>query len=457
MGLTTIRSDLGTAPESSRRYGPAEFAQNLLDELHAVQQSDSGAWLKCTYSDEGVRQIVELAYYASQMVEEGRILRFGIVFGANEAKTPPLPLVARFRYPVPIGDVADLVRIGPAFARQTCALWISERLDSNGACRLECLGLLNADAESQRIMIGFPDALATGTRTALDQQTSLSLWVVGSGHLRASFGFLWEYTLRGGRIRPTLSYSMAPPLAPFFVDIERIIRRRFAGRYPDLLLPDYVLQNAREITHLWTRLLDMTVAAQHGGTFLVIPEESVRLASVVNRFQISDGLLVDLDLGSLLVDFSASCARLALHNRQSASGMSDDQANEHFEKLGELQNDWFTRRNALNVAIETVAGLADVDGCVVLDRSLRVSLFGGKIRTARVDGGSRLLELRDWYDRSLSLLPSIAKLGTRNQSACLFCREHPQAVAFVVSQDSDLRVYTSDANFAYAFESLAPC
>lgn len=453
MGLTTIRSDLATAPAQARRFGPQEFAQNLLDELHAVQQTDTGTWLKCSYSDEGVRQIVELAYYASQMVEEGRTLRFGIVFGVNEDKSPPLPLVARFRYPVPITDVTDLVRIGPAFARQTCALWIAERADSAGECRLECLGLLNADTESQRIMVGYPDSLATGAKTDLNQQSYLELSVAGSGHLRASFGLLWEYTLRGGRVRPTLSYAMAPPLAPIFAEIERIIRRRLANRYPDLPLPDYVLQNASEIKHLWTRLLDLTVAAQHGGTFLVLPEESVRIASIVNRYQISDGLLVDLDLGSLLVEFSAACARLALHNRLVESGHSTEQ----LDQLSQLQNDWFARRAALHVAIDTVAGLADVDGCVVLDRSLRVSLFGGKIRTARSDGASRLLELRDWYDRSQSLLSSMAKLGTRNQSACLFCREHPQAVAFVVSQDGDLRVYTSDANFAYAFESLAPC
>lgn len=457
MGLTTIRCDWVPAPAQSRRYGPQEFAQNLLDELHGNQQSDSGVSLKSSYSDEGVRQIVELAYYASQMEEEGRTLRFGIVFGVNEGKTPPLPLVARFRYPVPISDVADLVRIGPAFARQTCALWIAERGDSSGECRLECLGLLNADLESQRIMVGYPDSHMRGRRTALDQQTYLSLWVAGSGHLRASFGLLWEYTLRAGRVRPTLSYAMAPPLAPIFADIERIIRRRFAGRYPDLALPDYVLQNSSEITHLWTRLLDLTVAAQHGGTFLVLPEESARIASIVNRYQIGDGLLVDLDLGSLLVEFSAACARLALHNQPAGAADGGAPSGGDVDRLGELQNEWFAHRTALNIAVETAAGLADVDGCVVLDRSLRVSLFGGKIRTARHDGVLKLLELRDWYDRSQSLVSSMAKLGTRNQSACLFCREHPQSVAFVVSQDGDLRVYTSDASFAYAFESLAPC
>ena len=67
------------------------------------------------------------------------------------------------------------------------------------------------------------------------------------------------------------------------------------------------------------------------------------------------------------------------------------------------------------------------------------------------------LDLRDWYSREASVEPAVIKLGTRNQSACQFCREHPHAFAFVVSQDGDLRVYCSDGGAAYAFEALAPC
>jgi hypothetical protein len=50
--------------------------------------------------------------------------------------------------------------------------------------------------------------------------------------------------------------------------------------------------------------------------------------------------------------------------------------------------------------------------------------------------------------------PRLAKLGTRNNSACLFCREHPGAWAFVVSQDGDLRVFYSDEKAAYAILAI---
>jgi hypothetical protein len=377
-----------------------------------------------------------------------------VIFGVDSEDRLPFPLVARFDPPLAIGDVWDLVKIAPAFSRRNVALWLAERAGAGGQTVMECRGLLNFGASSQRIMVGYPDPLATGTRTVLDQPTYLKLSIEGSGHLRASFGLLWEQTLKGGQIRPTVAFSMTPPLGPVFLDIERIIRRRCAEKYADLRLADYVLQNAREVTHLWTRILEQVVAAQHGGAIVVLPDAATSLAAIRRRYNIDDGLSVDLDLGAQLVEFSASCARLAALR----SALALSAGPQALDELHELQNEWFARRNAMYAAVSTMAGLTEVDGCVVLDRGLRAYLFGGKIRNARQDHpAAPLRPLRDWYEPAQSLEPSLARLGTRNQSACAFCREYPHALAFVVSQDGDLRVYCSDTECAYAFEALAPC
>ncbi|MGQ0634291.1 MAG: putative sensor domain DACNV-containing protein [Planctomycetaceae bacterium] len=454
MGLTRIRCDWKLMPPPARRCGPQDFARSLLGELHAVQETEVGAWVKCASSDESVAQVIELAYYASLLEEEGRAPRFRVVFGVEKEDRLPFPPVARFDPPLPIGDVWDLVKIAPAFSRRNVALWLADWSGAAGQATMECRGLLNFGAASQRIMVGYPDPLASATRTVLDQPTYLKLSIEGSGHLRASFGLLWEQTLKGGQIRPTITFSMTPPLPPVFLDIERIIRRRCAERYPDLRLADYVLQNAREITHLWTRILEQVIAAQHGGALIVLPDATTSLAAIRRRYNIADGVPVYLDLGAVLVEFSASCARLAALR----SAMSAGAQPVALDELHELQNEWFVRRNALYAAVNTIAGLTEVDGCVVLDRGLRVHLFGGKIRNARPDHPSAPLRpLRDWYQPDESLDSSLARLGTRNQSACGFCREYPHALAFVVSQDGDLRVYCSDTDCAYAFEALAAC
>lgn len=456
MGLTRIRCDWTTAPPLGRRCGPRDFARSLLDELHAVQQTEMGAWLKCNCSDEGVSQLVELSYYASLLEEEGRMPRFRAVFGiANEAQLP-FPVVAKFQPALPIGEVWDLVKIAPAFSRRNTSLWLVERRGPTGDLALECLGLLNSGATSQRVMVGYPDPVTTGTHTVLDQSTHLKLSIEGSGHLRASFGLLWEQTLKAGQIRPTVAFSMTPPLVPVLLDIERHVRRRCAETYPQLKLPEYLLQNAREITHVFKLILDQVVAAQHGGALLVLPDAATSLSAVRRRYNIADGFVVELDLGAKLVEFSAACARLALLRAAWGAGTPTNLPS--IDELHERQNEWFAARNALYATVGTIAGLTEVDGCVVLDRGLHVHLFGGKIQNARDDhGSSRLRPLCDWYEPAQSLDGALARLGTRNQSACGFCREHPHALAFVVSQDTDLRVYCSDTECAYAFEALAPC
>jgi hypothetical protein len=203
------------------------------------------------------------------------------------------------------------------------------------------------------------------------------------------------------------------------------------------------------------RILDATVARHHGGAFIILPDEEASLEMIRNDYDIHDGVPIDLDLGSLLAESSASCARL--YNLRRMTGAEGSES--LIQQLCDQQNDWLTRRNQFQVALNAVAGLSEVDGCVVLDRGLRLHLFGGKIHSSSGNGRSsrKVLELCDWYAHEVSLDSDIRKLGTRNQSACRFCREHPHAIAFVVSQDGDLRVYCSDDKAAYAFEALAPC
>src|SRR5262245_7639139 len=455
MGLTRVHFDWATLRTVTGLCGPREFARALLEEFHAVQQSDFGNWLSFSCSDESVRGVIELAYFASLLEEEGRPTRFRIVFGDDDADSVPYPLLARFDTPVVISDVADVMKIAPALSRQEVALWMTERKGKKGESWLECLGLLNAGVDAQRVMIGFPDAVVTGSQTVVHRQTHLKLSVEGNGHLRANFGLLWEYALRAGAIMPTTLVSMTPPLEAMLLETERIIPQRCKALHPDLPLPEYVMQNVREITNLWTRILDSAVSRRHGGAFLVLPEPEVSLHLIRNKYNIHDGVPINLDLGAYLSECSASCGRL--FNLRRLTGAEGSEA--LVQQLCDQQNDWLTRRNQFHIALNAVAGLSEVDGCVVLDRGLRVKLFGGKIHSASTNGAvaTKPLDLRDWYERDVSIEPFIRKLGTRNQSACQFCREHPHAFAFVVSQDCDLRVYCSDDESAYAFEALAPC
>ena len=167
MGLTRVRFDWANLQTTSELCGPREFAKALLQEFHAAQQSDFGNWLSFSCSDESVRGVIELAYYASLLEEEGRPTRFRILFGADDADALPLPLLARFDTPLAISDVADIMKIAPALTSQEVALWMTERKGKKGESWLECLGLLNAGVD--------PNAVYAHALTAL-------MWAAGYGH-----------------------------------------------------------------------------------------------------------------------------------------------------------------------------------------------------------------------------------------------------------------------------------
>jgi DNA integrity scanning protein DisA with diadenylate cyclase activity len=50
----------------------------------------------------------------------------------------------------------------------------------------------------------------------------------------------------------------------------------------------------------------------------------------------------------------------------------------------------------------------------------------------------------------------LARFGHRHRSAFLLCKAIPNAIAFVISQDGDLPVFSSDDRHVYCDENLSP-
>ena len=102
---------------------------------------------------------------------------------------------------------------------------------------------------------------------------------------------------------------------------------------------------------------------------------------------------------------------------------------------------WESARRRMFSAARALADLGNVDGCVVLDRRLRLYGFGGEIRVADE-------EIEGW--RCTTAHPEtlaegepvdMESFGTRHRSASRLCAAIPGTTVFVVSQDGDLRVF----------------
>jgi DNA integrity scanning protein DisA with diadenylate cyclase activity len=113
----------------------------------------------------------------------------------------------------------------------------------------------------------------------------------------------------------------------------------------------------------------------------------------------------------------------------------------------------FGLRQRLLAMVDTIANLSAVDGCVVFDRKLKLSQFGA------------MIELSSKHDDVLCLMggssepvsPEVIRrsFGARRKSALDLCRACPGAMAFVVSQDGDLRIFVRDGDVVRFFDRAA--
>ena len=91
-----------------------------------------------------------------------------------------------------------------------------------------------------------------------------------------------------------------------------------------------------------------------------------------------------------------------------------------------------------------VAALAAVDGAVLLQRDLKLVGFGAEITKAEMPSGDETVEHGNHPPPLGKPAPtSLTDFGMRHRSAIRFCQEVPGTMAFVVSQDGGIRLFTS--------------
>ena len=103
------------------------------------------------------------------------------------------------------------------------------------------------------------------------------------------------------------------------------------------------------------------------------------------------------------------------------------------------------KADAVLHAAKMLAHLTAVDGAVVLDRSLKLRRFGAVFGHAEIPECRRIAPAAttqhandDWDKLEVY---DLSKRGTRHQSAAGFCAKQVGTVAFVISQDREVRCF----------------
>lgn len=414
--------------------GPVELAEVLLRTVEQERLADR----HLIASETGVQRLVQLAYAASLLEEEGRFPRFRII-----SRTVPLRCTVQFDPPIVIDTIGTLRRLAPAVSRRERALYITEDQAAR-ASRLICPGIVDLGQAFDPMTVGVPDSLMG------HDKGMLMVGVEGPGHVSLS-AFDYGYVLRGYTIRRVAPYIAVEPVYQLFSGLALSI---LALRAPPRSAYRFFTPatGPLDIAAIWSDVLHAAMMMGHGGAFIVLPEMGTEPVDVREKYGIDIYCHTGLDLGRAIAEFADACERvheLAAHS--SHGPPSTDAGDDLRRELKQATDQWLKQRTAVRNAASMLANLSAVDGCVVLDRRLRVHGFGGII----AQHAGALLPLRHWSSRDDSApKPSCQHLGTRHRSACGLCCRHPYAFAFVVSQDGDLRLFCSDSQYAYGFEGL---
>lgn len=399
--------------------GPEALAE-LLIEARKVERNWTGP-----ISDAGVSSLVSIIYFTSLMPEEGRYSRYKVVC---ESADKSLFVVTKID-PFPLDGVNRIRRLAPVCAHPDLALLVVERDGS-----LWCEGIINTSGMGFEYMPGHPGVIGVGRSPAL------YLEVFGPGHLRGSETIFGSYEIRAGRIRALSAYNSPEPVVNLLRSFQSSIAREVLLRLGEEGQKyEMRVRSWRPLLQVLALILRTAADTRHGGAFIFLPAPQ--------RDPVEYGLSIlyrttSLDLGGDLVEQWVTCLQSSQQH-----GTPD---REKTLRLSEVL------RTRLLTNTEAVGYFSSVDGCVVMTSDFDVLGFGAKIDApvGLAEASPRRykhIATGTVYDDK-TFMAAIG--GTRHQSAARLCQIHAGIVAFILSQDGDLKLLYSDDQFAYAFGPL---
>jgi hypothetical protein len=372
-------------------------------------------------SEQGLGRLLLLAYQASFYADEGRYTRARVFVPGVDWQARPLRINHLFTPPKQLGEPKMISQLAPTIVADDSALVVQET-----AGGLVCVGISLLDAEDAgRPLLGMPRGW-TGAAGGLQVQ------ILAPGELRVSEGRA-EYTLRANRILGYSWVASAAQVDHWIEDLTQDLTARCSAEDRDWNARPLTIPGA-DVRVLWSHVLREAVRLRHGGAFVVVPDPG--RAPIALKYPTAP-----LPLGGEL-------AELWLALAQAHRLLGTDHSADALEKIR-------VRRHQLWSTAASVGHLSAHDGCVVLDRRMTVHGFGGTIETGAAPPSARTY-VDSRTNAPLAEEQLLTRFGHRHRSAFLLCKALPKAIAFVISQDGDLPVFSSDDQHVYCDENLSP-
>jgi hypothetical protein len=425
-------------------HGPRELAWLLisyrqrLEEIH--REGGNPSEFVSDLPDEAIGPLLSVAYRASFLTEEGRPVQarlhapprippetpaiVGNSTAAFAARNQDITNTYRLSSPQPLDSPKHIARFAPTLAADDAVMVVGWQDQ-----RLTCVGITLLDREdAERNLMGMPRYGSS--------REGLTVHIQAPGELQVAEGG-GAYTLRANEVQIHESATFIPPVRSWLWDVGNAVFRACEAS-PDWdetrIDPPLEEYPPTDLGILWAGVLSEAVKMRHGGAFVVLPD--VKAAPVKMKYPVEP-----FDLAGELRETWLSVCR-AWKYQASADPLR-------------LLDEKRIRVHKLCSAARSIGHLSGTDGCVVLDRGMTLHGFGGSIEAQGGTTGCRVRVIGR-PDEEVAEGDLLHLFGERHLSAFKLCKEVPHALAFVISQDGDIRVFYSDGSALFLYDQLRP-
>ncbi|MES2476194.1 MAG: hypothetical protein V4640_10460 [Verrucomicrobiota bacterium] len=410
---------MSTLPNITSEFTLQELVSGIHDSLG---KRESGPTL------EQIREACDVLYSSSLLKEEGRPVRARVIIAPPEAFTatqgPPDGAHAiRFLTPHPLTP-NEIKRLSPAasFFHSVVAIWP----DRNRGFRI--WGILNTGPRWLNVVAG-------GRKPVGLEMPYPVIHVRDPGWVLFYQGYDLLAEWRGRDFHgPRMDVFHSPLL------IERFAghRHRLVDGMIEECLPATLDAEAyAELAHLISlqfikRIVNLVRTSGHGGSLVFLPEsregQEVAASWIDCKYSAAPDV-AGLRFGGLMQAMIRRVGQLC------AEGSCVDDAwtifrNSNDSELDRLEEAFFELARLFS-------DLMQVDGALVLDKRVCLVGFGGEIR---VDRNVLMVGLAHDLDGKNVTPWNVQNDGTRHRSVYRLCSVEPEAIGFVISQDSHVRM-----------------
>lgn len=392
-------------------------------------------------SNAELETLLDVAYHASFLTEEGRRPGFRVVYSSPESLAQDdkhgkgrsvhegsrlLPLDESRPY-----TVAEINRLAPAAELTRFVMCVTNTAQAKESPSLRIWSLLDVGSSWWRFLHGQSDSGRL-------PPNHLTITSSNPGGLSISVQGEVLVTLKSGEIHyPADNALEGGPVADFLGDAKRQLRKDALmvlnadvwdadGIGEDYPLDFYIMFLERILFHIRQK--------EHGGTVIIIPsyisKDDTRLADRINiKYSCEYNYVWYLMVETLVNHRRYYDLHFPLWNGK------EELTAKLFQQHSILRSEGNELDEVLGDTAQAIASLTSVDGAVVMTDRLHVLGFGAEVIAASPSLTEIVIATRSKYARA-----PIQSYGTRHRAAFRFCSSLEDSVAFVVSSDGGVKV-----------------